>query len=492
MIKNKNQLLLILFLLLGLSSVELGAILENRSELENLQHIIKILTSQELSGRDVPSAGGQETAEFIYSWLDPRMFVGEELSAQNVPLQKASLNSPASVISLIGSEKMFLSQWGEQFFLFPRRIEPVDLSSGAIFCGYGISIPEESRNDYPEDVRGKAAVVMAGSDLPAEKVGMRAHAAFKAVAAERAGAVALVVVYTDSLWPPQDLRTKIEDAKKPVIDLPLSEGEFPLAFIHLPGAMEEEIKSYGRVNLRVNFSKPVETTSANIFVKKPGLTDEWIVVGAHYDHLGPGYPGADDNASGVSGLLTLAERFGSRQNLKRSVLFVWFTAEEDGLLGSKWFVKNLPVAKEKIVAMINLDMIGREGFASMREAMKPDAKPVPGYAAAYFSGGSPALRDLIRAASSGVELSVNIQPVNTFRHFGDAGPFHDAQIPTMHIFSGFHADYHAITDTPDKIDYLKLERMIDLTERILENLVETPERPTFDPSIKALSGGMGY
>jgi len=361
-----------------------------------------------------------------------------------------------------------------------------------LFCGFGITVPEENRNDFPVEVKGKIAIVKAGSDLPPGKAGMRGNAAFKAAAAERAGAKALVVVYTDPAWPPVELAEKIAAAKNPIIDLPNSSAEFLVAHIHTPGWSDSSLATLTRCNFRIPFSQPVSVPSENIVASRRGTLDEWIVVGAHYDHLGDGFPGADDNASGVAGLLCLTERYGFRDSLRRGIIFVWFTAEEDGLMGSSWYARNLPVPKEKIVAMINLDMIGRDGFGSMRESSVPGATPQPGYAAVMFSGGSPSLRDLIRAATDQTDLTVNIHPVNSFRYFGDASPFHTERIPTMHIFGGFHTDYHTKNDTPDKINFPKMRKMVDLIDKILINLIEVPDKPSFDPTIKVEGGGMGY
>lgn len=488
---NLLQILVLLILsLVVLPNSELAIAGENLTG--NLKYLITTLTSPEYNGRDVPGPGGEKTARFLTDWLTDGVTEGQVVSTQIVPLQQSSLFTANSLMSLNSSENMLLSKWGDKFYFFPRKTANINISAEAVFCGYGISIPEDNRNDYPETVRGKIAIVFAGSDLPPAKAGMRANAAFKAAAAERAGALALVVVYADSIWPPADLAQKIAEAQIPVIDLPESRAEFPVAYFSMPGANANDVKSLTKSNIRVSFNPPVATPSENIYVMQAGKKDEWIVVGAHFDHLGEGFPGADDNASGVAGLLSLTERYGLRANLTRGIIFVLFTAEEDGLLGSSWFADHPPVAKEKIVAMINLDMIGRDGFESMRDAANPNAEPEQGFAAAYFSGGSPALQDVIRAATSTSELSVKIKPVNTFRHFGDAAPFHTMQIPTMHIFSGFHSDYHAITDIPEKIDYAKLGRMIDFTDRLIVNLVEIPERPQFDPTIKVEGGGMGY
>jgi len=118
--------------------------------------------------------------------------------------------------------------------------------------------------------------------------------------------------------------------------------------------------------------------------------------------------------------------------------------------------------------------------------------PTENFAAAYFSAQSPDLQSILKGAADGVDLNVEVKPVNSFRRFGDCASFHERQIPTIHIYSGFHADYHKPGDTADKIDYAKLTKMIDLADRAIRNLVEAPTGPRFDPSIKAPAGAAPY
>ena len=493
------------------------------------------LTSPEAGGRDAPGPNGDKVAQ----WVADRFREDGLLPAiipMNYPIRQSSYFDSVQVISaqldpeftklwlyekcenfvvtaekypdetemrmmdrdyetyLVGVDQKFV--FGKDLYTFPRRINYFDrVEEKWVDCGYGLSLPEAGRNDYPADVLGKIAVVRPGSDLPADKVGMRSGAAFKAAAAERAGATALIVCYPDTaLWPPKELAGKIADLEKPLIDIPYSSSEFPIFYVRLaPGKNIATTFSDLFIRMKLGYQNRFEKSAINVVGMIPGSTDEWVIVGAHYDHLGEGFPGADDNASGTVGLLELARKWGrSGEVPKRGIIFVSFTCEEDGLLGSQWFAQHLPFPLEKVVAMINLDMIGRDGFGSFRESMKPGATPTKGYAAAYFSAPSPALKDILRAASDGVDLQTTVQPINSFRHFGDGAPFHEAGIPTVHIFSGFHADYHQQSDTPDKIDYVKLAKMIQLTDRSLRGLVEMGTRPGFDPTIKVESGGMGY
>jgi hypothetical protein len=181
----------------------------------------------------------------------------------------------------------------------------------------------------------------------------------------------------------------------------------------------------------------------------PQVGNEVVVVGAHYDHLGRGGPeslspktegeihhGADDNASGTAGILELAEAFAFQKNfLKRSLLFMAFSGEEEGTLGSSFFVKNPTIPFEKIVAMVNMDMIGR---------MKDSTLIVQG------AGTSPIWRELVGKANEGIGLKIKF----TDDGYGpsDHSPFYAKEKPVLFFFSGTHTDYHKPSDTWEKIN----------------------------------------
>jgi hypothetical protein len=480
---------------------------------------IDFLTSDVLAGRDAPGSGAKAAAVWIAdAFQEVRLAapyparVPKTGFFQTVPLIASSLDTVATKLTLYSGDRSLETSWGDGIYYFPKRIGGGFDSLETVYCGYGLEIPEQGRFDYTEAVKGKAAVVLAGSDAAGESVAMRSQAAFKAAAAERAGAAMLVILYPNLGTRPLEtsLKEKIGAARNPLIDLDLVHREFPIIYCdafslmkeltpgseprdsawlrnavpELTGWLKGEDSGLRALRFEYGFGRRANESALNVVGMSRGKTDEWVIVGAHYDHLGTGYPGADDNASGVAGLVELARRWYLKPEAGRGVIFVAFTCEEDGLLGSEWFQKQMPVSAAKVVAMVNLDMIGREGFGSMRDAMNPKATPVGGFAAAYFSAASPPMRDLIRAAADGIDLYVEIRPVNNFRHFGDAAPFHNAGLPTVHIFSGFHSDYHAKSDTPDKIDYIKLGRMIDLTEKLVTGLCQTNTRPTFDPTIR--------
>jgi hypothetical protein len=203
----------------------------------------------------------------------------------------------------------------------------------------------------------------------------------------------------------------------------------------------------------------------------PRLQDEWIILSAHYDHLGVQkgrmYPGADDNASGVAMLLEVAERFALRpEKPRRSVMFVAFDQEEAGLLGSRHFATHPPRDLKKLKAVLNADMLGRSMASVMDE-----------YVFALGSEHSPRLRRLLEEVPPEDGLKVGRVGVDMIGTRSDYGPFRDRRIPFLFFSTGQHPDYHKPTDLPERVDYEKLRKISlwisDLTDR-LANDSETP------------------
>jgi hypothetical protein len=205
--------------------------------------------------------------------------------------------------------------------------------------------------------------------------------------------------------------------------------------------------------------------------RDPALAGEWIVVGGHHDHIGghPGsgdtiYNGADDNASGTSGVLQLAAAFASRaERTRRSIVFITFTGEEEGLLGSRALVGQRHVPLERVVLMLNLDMIGRN----------PD-KPIQ-LAGDGFARG---LREIVEAANRGLELPLDFGGAR-YAGNSDHDPFYDEDVPFLFFFSGIHDDYHQPADHADKLDYGRMESIVRLAYGVVERVAQDSAAPRF-------------
>lgn len=208
--------------------------------------------------------------------------------------------------------------------------------------------------------------------------------------------------------------------------------------------------------------------------------DEFVVLGAHYDHLGTSKPhswlgklyesesrihnGADDNASGTAGLIELGKALSRWPGLNRSVLLIAFTGEELGLHGSRQFVERPTVPLDKMVAMLNMDMIGR---------MSPgtDSLTIYGTRTAEQFGG------LIDRCAGEVGLKVTTHPNGSGR--SDAASFYKADIPAMHFFTGLHPDYHRPTDDAEKVNQADATRVVQMIYRMTRQLVDKEQRPTY-------------
>lgn len=201
----------------------------------------------------------------------------------------------------------------------------------------------------------------------------------------------------------------------------------------------------------------------------PLLTNEVIIISAHYDHLGFNdehiYPGADDNASGVSMLIEVARRLAQRP-LARSVIVVAFDLEERGLIGSRWFLAHPPCPRETIKYFLTADMIGRSlGGLDL---------PV-----VFITGSerSPEVRSILSALPIDQTLEYALLGVDLIGTRSDYGPFRDAQIPFLFFSTGEHPDYHSPRDTPDKIEYDKLASVSEMMGELVMRLANTPQVP---------------
>jgi len=206
----------------------------------------------------------------------------------------------------------------------------------------------------------------------------------------------------------------------------------------------------------------------------PALRGQTIVIGAHIDHLGTSATGAldpergsvirngaDDNASGTAAVLELARLFTARPT-RRSMLFVNFSGEELGLLGSRYFVEHSPVPIDSITAMLNFDMVGR---------MRGDSLIVYGVATAREL---PALLD-----SANARVGLSVRGVGDGFGPSDQSSFFARNIPVLHFFTNLHEDYHRSTDDANKINAAGEARVVALAERVVRQIDARDGRLTF-------------
>ena len=340
-----------------------------------------------------------------------------------------------------------------------------------VFAGYGVSA--SGHDDYAGlDVTGRVVLVLDG--VPPSVSGPPPSRLDKLIAARRRGAVALLIsgdglpalestaapvnlvsgtltaATTDALLAPSGL-TRAALVQR------VAESRAPAP---LPAGVEVAV----RVDLQT-----VEVRTANVVGIVPGhdptRTAEAVVVGAHYDHLGRSggavYPGADDNASGTAVVLELARAFAAAGGAPRTLVFVLFSGEEIGLLGSRHYVRSPTVPIERTVAMINLDMVGRLGDRPL------------GVGGVATGGGLKAVVD-----DAGRQLGLALADREAPGSASDHAPFYSAGVPVLFFHTGAHPDYHRPTDTAEKIDADGLARVAGVTARVIEAVAGRP-RPTY-------------
>jgi hypothetical protein len=244
-----------------------------------------------------------------------------------------------------------------------------------------------------------------------------------------------------------------------------------------------------KISLNADVHK-ITKTSANIVGllegSDPVLKNEVVVIGAHMDHLGMGgqgsladdhhpaiHHGADDNASGTAGVMALSEYFSSSTTRpKRSLLFICFSGEELGLLGSAWYVKHPIVPLEKTAAMLNMDMIGR---------MESNKLIVSG------SGTSSAWNSLL----DDLNKPQKFQMFRNDNGFGasDQQSFYVAKIPVLFFFTGLHSDYHKPSDTADKINSVDEARVVEFVAACAERIADSSTRPDYQQMAASQDSG---
>ena len=259
-----------------------------------------------------------------------------------------------------------------------------------------------------------------------------------------------------------------------------------------PQSFELPVRAHIATDI-VRTRKTVKNVVAGITGSDPALQNEWVIVGAHYDHLGLGdrnslapsqigqiHHGADDNASGTAGVLELSRLAAMNKNeWKRSVLFITFAGEETGLLGSSYFANHPTIPLKNTMAMLNMDMIGR---------LNNDRLFIGGV------GTSPSFRSWLEELNNSVHLHLDYS--DSGYGASDHMSFNAKKLPVLFFFSGLHTDYHKPTDTSDKINAKGAVRVLSLVYLTLDKVVTNAGRLEYaevqQPRPSAAGSGGGY
>ena len=483
-----------------------------------IEHV-KFLASPELKGRAAGTAGLERAAAYI---ADQFKRAGLEPGAgDDSYLQPFTVTTGARM----GPNNGFVVRTADSVHKLKLRDDyvPVNFSSAGsvsgplVFAGYGASADEFDYDDYTHfDVKDKIVLVLryeppqfAESEGKTRRHTHHSHLINKAINARNRGAKAVLLVNgtvddTDEdvllkfggIAGPDDAGILMGHVKNAVAEKWFAEAGRSLKDVQAAINKGPQPQSFSfpdsmSVSLDVDIERR-QATVHNVAGYLPGKSDEYIVIGAHYDHLGLGdqnslapskigkvHHGADDNASGTAALMELGRLFSAhRGNLKRGLLFLAFAGEEIGLLGSSHWVNHPTRPIEKAAAMLNMDMVGR---------IKKDKVYVGGI------GTGSTFEALIKRINGkhGFKLDRSKSGYSSSDHTS----FVAKNVPVLFFFSGLHSDYHKPSDTWDKIDGESAARLVDMVAEIASELQAAEERPKFAkvaPAHGGRPGGGGY
>lgn len=463
---------------------------------------VEYLSSDELEGRGSGTGENKLAAQYIADQfssygLQPKGDNGGYF--QNFQVLTGLIAGKKNRITVIVN--------GKQFNLTSEDFIPLSFSadtsivSSLVFVGYGISADSLQYNDYAGvDVNGKIALVLRYTpDYGKSDSKFYAYAPLyrKAFTARGKGAVGMILVTGPSDEEKPSLIPLRPERSLSSVGIPAASVKFTVvdSLLSLAGvkknlkALQQEIydskspKSFGLPGLRVQMTTAVEriySPTANVIGylegSDPLLKEEVVVVGAHFDHVGWGGPGsgslrsdtiavhngADDNASGTAAMMEIAQALAAdRHLLKRTHVFMGFSGEEMGLLGSAHYVKQPTIPLEKTVAMINLDMVGR---------LRDSNLTVEGV------GSSPLWKPLLEKQNQ----EFNFKLKNGQGGFGssDHASFYGKNIPVLFFFTGLHDDYHRPSDDWEKINYEGQKMVAQFALQVIKAFEES-EKPVF-------------
>lgn len=376
---------------------------------------------------------------------------------------------PSNALELDGKKQSWLTAW----FTLPlsgtgKQTAPV------VQLGYGITNKELSHDDYAgrSDLAGKIFLIQLNSpdgNNPHGKFGADAQLDRKMKLAAEHGALG-VIFYPGSAedaLPPDQLDRRTQQLELPAVCLRWSTWEqFQKAGVKTASLQTEIVRN--------------QVTGHNVIAFADKGAAHTLVFGAHYDHLGWGeygsslhagepaiHNGADDNASGTAGLIELARYFSAQTNSAYNYLFMGFSGEELGLLGSAYFAKNPTVSLATVAGMINMDMIGRLDSTALQIGVNG-------------VGTSPSWRPLLDSLKQDLKLKTTESGTGASDHTS----FYLQDIPVLHFFTGTHSDYHKPSDKADKINYDGMAEVVNYIIRVA-NAVEGPQKLAFSKTTDA-------
>ena len=508
----------------------------------DLEREVRLLAADEMRGRLTDTPGNRRAARHIadrFEHFGLRAAAPAAGYRQPVELLTAALGE-RNALRMRSGGQVETAEIVHDFF--PAPFSASGHAAGpVVFAGFGIAAADLGHDDYGgADVAGRIVLVLdhepgefdPDSPFAGVVASERGRALRKALEAQRRGALALVIAadvhnharrwslpdLARRAWPPDppriphyQLAAWVRRLRIPAVRISLEQAE---RLVRPTGRTLRELAARAEtpggaaplaipdVTLEVTTTVRHEATSVNNVVgliegADPRLRHEWLIVCAHYDHEGATetriFNGADDDASGVAGLLEIAEAYalaargGARPS--RSILLAAWNAEEQGLLGA-WAYTERPLAPlDDTVAVINMDMIGRSeevppgagyrfaGLEPQTAESNRNAVNIIGYS---FSTG---LRAAAEAANRHALLELRFRYDNNRSNLlrrSDHWPFLFHRVPAIFVHTGLHPDYHTERDRPETLDYDKMARVVRLVYDLSWDLAQGGPRPAFD------------
>lgn len=501
---------------------------------QQLKDYLAFIASDELEGRDTPSRGLDTAAKFLAThlsrWgLKPAGDNGTYF--QQIALTQNKLD-PATTFAEINGQRF---NYGEDFL---GNLSAGNASGPLVYVGHGWVIKGKNIDAYQGlDVKDKI-VITSGGGLPkgvtskdlAGKQGEDWD--FPANAARKHGAKGMIAVPNFQTFANWD-RSRQLSAERGFasVDKFQTQNNAPFPSITASAKMLTllfqgekqsgavifnraaagdpvepfELKPEKKVNIAVALkTSPVMTQNVIAVLEgsDPVLKNEYVAIGAHYDHVGIGTPvngdaiynGADDDGSGTVAVLSLAEAFVRGPRPKRSMLFIWHCGEEKGLWGSQYFTENPTIPIGQVITQLNIDMIGR----TKKENDVPANQPLPKPGEVFLIGSKLMSTDLGEVSEavnkSYLNLSFNYKyddPKDPEQFFYRSDHYNYAKkgIPIIFYMDGVHEDYHRPSDSIEKIDYQNMEKVTRTIYATGWELANRAARPRVDKPLPAAGAG---
>ena len=497
----KKSILLVLVLFLS-GSIYSQIDKNSKQDIQRMKANLEFLASDALEGREAATKIENITSQFLVSEMKKiglKSFTEDGSFLQRIPVKVSRIESGSEVkwYDENGNENLLAKgdDWVTQPFAFNDSL--MKQKAEIVFCGYGITAEEYNYDDYKDiDVEGKILLLIWGepestdtSFFMGPKPTKYYGPTFKSQLAESKGAIGIIYIpdaLMNTYWiymkrmvmiSTVQLKESVQDyhgnalpgilVSPEVGKILLNNEKYSLAEIEelLKEQKQESFELHKSASIFVNaksWDDEIENVIGVIEGSDPELKNEFITIGAHYDHDGIWdgvvYNGADDNASGTIAVFETMRRL-KNDGVKHSVIGILFSGEEKGLLGSQYFVSNYP-EPEKLLVNINIDMCGREDVDSLTSKASEET--------------STELFTLVKSVDTDMEeIGFYYEPgINSPMGTSDHASFANAGIPAVYFGDKMRVDLHLPSDDADKINYQKILNTTHVIEKLVEKIDE--------------------